>query len=1023
MEKLRDARLCPHCSKLCCFTCIRRWLTEQRSQCPHCRASLHIHELVNCRWAEEVTNQLDTLKECAPSPSKKDQEHCDRDKCKRHMEKATVYCWTCKVCICHQCALWGNNHSGHSFKPIDGIYEEHVKKITDELNQLKRRNVELISLVQDVERNIEGVKTAKDERVREIRNAVELMIARLESQLKSKLLTLMGQRTQLSHETELLESIIQKINNKLEMSGKCELIMKSEELMGVFKHVSKKPMASFVTAPVPADFTSEIVPQYDSSTFVMKNFSVLQQRADPVYSQLLHVSGLSWRLKVYPDGNGVVRGNYLSVFLELSVGLSETSKYEYRVEMVHQASRDPSKNIVREFASDFEVGECWGYNRFFRLDLLASEGYLDTETDTLILKFQVRPPTFYQKCRDQQWYCNQLEAAQVQMTSQIADLKERLILLEMSRHGPDKHAPGCQSTGSPLPLSDAQGGDSSSSQFIIHYPKPIHPGAGSEIEIERSDEEVEETDSFEYQELLSQGSLEDIEIRGLDLDGHETPSGENNDENDIDEETMSVDNDVEGHEGKDMDRLGAHGSHTSVPYSPRDIGEEALLLQFLQERSRQDDAVNLGNHGDGDASNWMDTVQNMLKFTKNERKHRKDEKDKKSEKDRKVDNFTTDEMLQHIHRRFSELAESTLAAANAAVTSETEARAIVKTDKKDDSNEKRSPPREKPDTVERSSVTTDTSTANLVSNLSAVDLDETLEQSLLSEYSMISDLSIESIQVPDQHMYQNPALSEASKTSHKSLEENSKKRDSGTKVASGSSKDLESTAGLPWTLTLLNKAAASVTKETDQEKREKRDLGTKSASKSTSTDSPTPGTMRSTDCSSTDSDSEEEDGNVGPMVEFSSQTATKDNSVDGPVIVAPVGYYIVLIHVLDSVNGPAIVSSCWLLYSPDSCVRQCGWPSDLWMAQGLLAPVGYYIVLIHVLDSVDGPVIVATVGYYIVLIHVLDSVDGPVIVAPVGYYIVLIHVLDSVNGPVIVAPVGYYIVLIHVLDSVNGPVI
>ncbi len=25
--------------------------------------------------------------------------------------------------------------------------------------------------------------------------------------------------------------------------------------------------------------------------------------------------------------------------------------------------RDSTKNIVREFASDFEVGECWGYNR------------------------------------------------------------------------------------------------------------------------------------------------------------------------------------------------------------------------------------------------------------------------------------------------------------------------------------------------------------------------------------------------------------------------------------------------------------------------------------------------------------------------------------------------------------------------------------------------------------------------------------------------------------------------------------
>uniref|UniRef100_A0A452QTS5 RING-type domain-containing protein n=1 Tax=Ursus americanus TaxID=9643 RepID=A0A452QTS5_URSAM len=65
MEKLRDARLCPHCSKLCCFSCIRRWLTEQRAQCPHCRAPLQLRELVNCRWAEEVTQQLDTLQLCS----------------------------------------------------------------------------------------------------------------------------------------------------------------------------------------------------------------------------------------------------------------------------------------------------------------------------------------------------------------------------------------------------------------------------------------------------------------------------------------------------------------------------------------------------------------------------------------------------------------------------------------------------------------------------------------------------------------------------------------------------------------------------------------------------------------------------------------------------------------------------------------------------------------------------------------------------------------------------------------------
>nr|XP_049695068.1 uncharacterized protein LOC110378720 isoform X3 [Helicoverpa armigera] len=445
MEKLVDAHLCPHCSKLCCYACVRRWLTEQRSQCPHCRAALHLHELVNCRWVEEVTQQIETMQQSNSAS----QRESFRDRCPTHQEKLTVYCWTCRRCICHQCALWGGTHSGHTFKPLEEVYEQHVTQIRDEVSQLRRRLMELISLVQDVERNVESVRAAKDERVREIRNAVELMISRLDSALKAKLLTLMGQKNSLTQETEQLEHLLQEIEHQLHSSTRkrtssimSELIAKSGELSKMIHQVRKKPMASFVTAPVPADFHSEIVPSYDSSTFPLTNFTQLQHAAAPVYSAPLHVNGLCWRLKVYPDGNGVVRGNYLSVFLELSAGLPETSntaklrvgkRYEYRVEMLHQVSRDPSKNIVREFASDFEVGECWGYNRFFRLDLLASEGYLDPETDTLILRFQVRPPTFYQRCRDQQWYINQLITMQNQHILQINDLKERLSL-EMSRN-------------------------------------------------------------------------------------------------------------------------------------------------------------------------------------------------------------------------------------------------------------------------------------------------------------------------------------------------------------------------------------------------------------------------------------------------------------------------------------------------------------------------------------------------------------------------------------------------------------
>lgn len=91
--------------------------------------------------------------------------------------------------------------------------------------------------------------------------------------------------------------------------------------------------------------------------------------------------------------------------------------------MIHQSS---SKIIQREFVSDFEVGECWGYNRFFRLDLLASEGYLNIQRDSLELRFQVRPSTYFQRCRDQQWYINQLLKNQWQHETEIMHLKERL---------------------------------------------------------------------------------------------------------------------------------------------------------------------------------------------------------------------------------------------------------------------------------------------------------------------------------------------------------------------------------------------------------------------------------------------------------------------------------------------------------------------------------------------------------------------------------------------------------------------
>ena len=56
--RVKNAQMCPHCSKLCCNNCIKKWLTEQKSQCPHCRAPLRVSQLVNCRFVSEITTVI-----------------------------------------------------------------------------------------------------------------------------------------------------------------------------------------------------------------------------------------------------------------------------------------------------------------------------------------------------------------------------------------------------------------------------------------------------------------------------------------------------------------------------------------------------------------------------------------------------------------------------------------------------------------------------------------------------------------------------------------------------------------------------------------------------------------------------------------------------------------------------------------------------------------------------------------------------------------------------------------------------
>ena len=67
-----------------------------------------------------------------------------------------------------------------------------------------------------------------------------------------------GQKSHLTQETELLESLLQEVDHQKRSCSKQELIQKSSELLQMFTQVHRKPMASFVTEAIPADFPRQV---------------------------------------------------------------------------------------------------------------------------------------------------------------------------------------------------------------------------------------------------------------------------------------------------------------------------------------------------------------------------------------------------------------------------------------------------------------------------------------------------------------------------------------------------------------------------------------------------------------------------------------------------------------------------------------------------------------------------------------------------------------------------------------------
>lgn len=402
--KINDACMCPYCQKLTCQRCLQKWLREKKNQCPHCRMSLKESQVIKVSFMNEVASYIEKI-----NTTKKNEKS---EICKKHNIQFLYYCINCKSPLCSDCYMFENEHKTHSIKKISEIYQNHLQDVKKEKYYLEHKCLLLGQNLSDLNEKLSEIGTFKYKKTKELNEMYKNLTEKLENNIETINKKLQAFREKISDRLVYLEASSKKINKEINESSQSELIKKSENIIFQIKKINEESnddekLYKQISLNLSTEVPNEIIPQYESSYFEVPDYKSMMEKDknDIIFSPEMRINGLIWRIKLYPLGNNSARGEYISIFLELTDGLNDKSVYYYKIELINFQRK---KNFAQEYSSEFANGESWGYSKFFKLDRLEKEGFIDSK-GKIAVKIYIRPGSYEILVRDLRNYIGFLE--------------------------------------------------------------------------------------------------------------------------------------------------------------------------------------------------------------------------------------------------------------------------------------------------------------------------------------------------------------------------------------------------------------------------------------------------------------------------------------------------------------------------------------------------------------------------------------------------------------------------------------
>ncbi|KAJ5066612.1 e3 ubiquitin-protein ligase trim37 [Anaeramoeba ignava] len=457
LSNVRSTVMTPCCHKFCCYDCIEQWLNEH-SSCPLCRSKISINDMIKAQTIDEIAEEFEMLE-------KKESEEI----CQKHQIQARYYCVTCQIPICSDCVIIDDQHKSDEIVVLDSYYQKQLSIIQEKITSLNQMAQYYQDTMNKIDQQLEGISDSFEQCKIKTEHAKDEILRRIEEKTKEKKEYISTARIQAKKSKEEIEKNLTIITKTMKQYSKSELIRNTEMILESLEKI-QSPRANDTNLHwnQESQLLNEIVPEFDKFFMEIPQFSSYRHQCTEINSDVVNLRGQQWRLKVYPFGNSEeIQDEYISIFLELVKSSFPTLRYTYHIELIHPLSdfvesentnfenekndrkignlssnkeqkinmdislKQISPKASREYSSDFQEGDSWGYSKFHRIHSIENEGFVSQ--DTLKIAFSLRPLTYFHKSLEQEKFIQDLKRNIEKVQNDNKILKNRIDQMNLNR--------------------------------------------------------------------------------------------------------------------------------------------------------------------------------------------------------------------------------------------------------------------------------------------------------------------------------------------------------------------------------------------------------------------------------------------------------------------------------------------------------------------------------------------------------------------------------------------------------------